>query len=152
MSELLSTVGNAQRGQARQVATKGAPAWFNSDSVSLLHRALSTAASTEQEISVPQSEYHQMKNFEAYVTERGDRDLVVQFVAPKCKDFSEVLPEIVDGHFGTTEGFKLHVEPEIKSYGLLMEGVRGKPSFSPEHVITNFLAFADQTLSILREA
>jgi len=152
MSELLSTVGNAQRGQERQVATKSAPAWFNADSVSLLHRALSRAAEAEQEISLPSSQHHQMKNFEAYVTDRGEKDLVVQFVSPKYKHFQEVLPEIVEGHFGTTEGFKLHVEPEIKSYGLLMEGIRGRPSFSPEHVITNFLAFADQTLSILREA
>ena len=152
MTQLLSTVGTARQGQPRQVETKAAPAWFDSGSVELLHRALSKASEGEQEISVPAMQHYQLKNFEAYVTERGSRDLVIQFVAPKCRTFEEILPEVVEGHFGTTEGFKLHSEPQIKSFGLLLEGVRGRPIFSYDHSVTNFLNLVDQTLSILREA
>lgn len=152
MTQVLSTVGDARHGQPRRVETREAPTWFNSDSVALLHKALAKAAETEQEISLPSSEHYQMKNFEAYVTDRGDRDIVIQFIAPKCKTFEDVLPEIVEGHFGTTEGFKLHVEPQITSFGLLLEGVRSRPAFSRTHTVDNFLAFVDQTLSILKEA
>ena len=152
MTQLLSTVGNAQRGMERQVVRKEAPAWFDQSSVALLHKALSHAAQEEQEIAVPETTHVVMKNFEAYVTNKGDRDIVIQFVSPKCKTFEDVLPEVVESHFGTTDGFRLHVEPLIKSFGLLMEGVRGRPMFSYDHTVTNFLALVDQTLSILREA
>ena len=152
MTSLLSTVGNASRGQARQTQKVSAPSWFNQESVDLLQRALSKAASEEQEIVLPVTEHYQFANFEAYVTQRGDKDIVVQFVSPKYRPFEDVLPEVVESHFGTTDGFKLHVEPAIQSFGLLMEGIRGRPSYSHEHVVDNFLNLVDKTLSILREA
>lgn len=94
----------------------------------------------------------QFENFECYVTHRGEHDIVIQFQEVDYAGFPELLGECTEQHFGDTEGFKLDDNRALGIFGFLMEGIRRKPSFSPDHHIYKFLSLVDASLRMLKES
>lgn len=130
-----TAVGEHHRGQARQTREAPEPSWYNP---ALLAKALS--AKPPGPLAAVTSEHLEFPEFEVYATERGERDVVLQFLEVKVPKFEELIAEAIEAHFGTTEGFSLHQEESIKSYGLLMSGVRGRPGFSHKIYVSDLLA------------
>lgn len=131
---LREATGQHVRGRERRVVQKPAPTWYDPRS---LHKAL--AAPVRSQLEPVKSDHREMEHFEVYVTERGESDIVLQFLSVKVPDFATFLAEAVQIHFGTTEGFSLDQNAELKTFGLLMRRVRANPAFNEAYFVDEFL-------------
>lgn len=135
MSQQIQTaVGPHRRGQERQTRPAPAPAWLDP---SKLARALVSAKNDQ--VAPVEAEHHAFPEFEVYATNRGEHDLVLQFLEVKIPAFEDFLENAVEVHFGSTEVFALHHDPTVQTYGLLMRNVRANPAFSQQFYVADFL-------------
>lgn len=128
------SVGTHRVGQPRRTTSAPAPGWLDP---SRLAKALVSAENST--VAPIESTHYDFPEFEVYATNRGPSDLVLQFLEVKIPDFEEFLTEAVDVHFGSADAFALHHDSSLKTYGLLMRGVRSNPAFSTKRYVEEFL-------------
>lgn len=63
------------------------------------------------------------------------------------KDFSTLLSEVVEEHFGSVDDFRVEYVRELRQWGLLAKGVRTRPLFNSAHYYENFLMLLDRVLA-----
>ena len=93
----------------------------------------------------PRAEYRG-ENFKAEIVSKGD-DLIYQFFGVKHDDFRNLLSEIIESHFGSTDKFSAAYVPELKSLGVRAKGVAGSSFFNYDHYTSGFLGLVDRVLS-----
>lgn len=87
----------------------------------------------------------------ADVVPRGEGDLIFHFHEIKHSDFSTLLAEVVESHFGSTDAFRIDRVIEIPgTWGLLAKGVRANPMFNLKFYTEDFLWLLDRVLQETR--
>jgi len=86
------------------------------------------------------------KNFEAVIVYRGDGDIIYQLFKVRHGDFRQLLAEVVEAHFSSTDDFAVDFMKEVLSWGLIARGVRTRPLFNEQHYTGKFLDLLDQVL------
>jgi len=85
------------------------------------------------------------ENFRAEIVAKGD-DLIYQFFDVRNDDFRNLLAEVIEAHFGSTDKFSASYIPEVKSMGVHANGVVGSPFFNYDHYTKDFLELVDTVL------
>lgn len=102
-------------------------------------------AGHEVQFSIPPRATYYGKNFKAEIVLRGD-DLIYQFFKVKHQDFSTLLAEVIEEHFGRTDSFSAAYVPELESLGVRAKGVCDAPFFDYRHYTEKFLGLVDRCL------
>jgi len=87
------------------------------------------------------------QNLRADLVRRNSDVILHLYPHRSVPDFERLVAEVVESHFGTTEGFCLDRVPELRSWALLMYRVADKPLFRPEFYVEQFLELLDAVLS-----
>jgi hypothetical protein len=99
----------------------------------------------EVRFSVPERAFYEGKKFRAEIVSRGD-DLIYQFFNVRHPDFRTLLAEIIEAHFGKTDGFSAAFVPELESLGVRAKGVCDNPFFDYSFYTEKFLDLVDRCL------
>lgn len=132
--QVQKAVGEHHRGQTRQTRMADAPEWLDP---AKLARALVSAQ--KDHVAPLETEHYVFPQFQVYATNRGEHDLVLQFLDVQIPNFPDFLDAAVDTHFGSTADFALHNDAVVQTYGLLMRNVRANPAFTHQFFVTDFL-------------
>jgi len=98
-------------------------------------------------IQLPETSEFQGKRLSCRMVRKGN-DIIFQLFAPKFPtDFSALLAEVVESHFGNTADFKLDHVAELNSYALLAKGILDRPTVRVDYVTTDFLNLLDEVLN-----
>jgi len=89
-------------------------------------------------------------NFEAVAVLKKDTNVIFQFFKTKRKDFRDILAEVVESHFGSTDDFAVAYEKELHSYSLLGKQLQALPMFSKDSHINQFFSLLDYTIEELK--
>jgi hypothetical protein len=104
------------------------------------------------ELGIPPRLQFEGKVLKADIVFRKDSDIIFHFQGIRNKDFRQILAEVLDAHFGSTDAFKFDPVPELPdTFGLLAKGVRLNPLFSLKFYVEDFLWLLDRTLVELRK-
>lgn len=77
------------------------------------------------------------------------KDVLFHFFLKKpCKTFDVLLGEVVEAHFGNTNGFSAVYTPEVDSWGLKAEGLQQRSLYSLKAHVEDFLMLVDRTLEL----
>lgn len=98
-------------------------------------------------IQPPERAEFKGKKLSAQIVKKGD-DVIFQLFMPRFpKFFPALLAETVEGHFGSTDDFKLDHVAELNSYALLAKGILARPTVRVDYVTTEFLNLLDEVLN-----
>lgn len=89
-------------------------------------------------------------NFEAVAVIKQDNNVIFQFFKTKRKDFRDILAEVVESHFGSTDDFAVAYEKELHSYSLLGKQLQSLPTFSNDTHVDQFFSLLDNTIEELK--
>lgn len=106
--------------------------------------------STGFSLAVPENETIEKDNFTCLVVAGKGLDNIFQFFNVTVNDFEELVAEVIDDHFGYTEGFAIEYVPELKMYGLLAKDLRDNPMYSKDFHIYHFLDLLSNTITELQ--
>lgn len=124
------------------------PEWANDPKLALTKEQIAKYNSTV--FSVSERLGFGGRNFNADIVMKGEEDIIYQLNDIKFKNFSALLPEIVEAHFGSTSDFSVDYIPELKSWALLARNVRTKPLFNFDHFTGSFMEFLDNAIEEAR--
>ena len=103
-------------------------------------------------LRIPDNEDIEKSNFSCIVVDGKGYDTIFQFFNVKSSDFDEVIAEVIEDHFGDTEGFAIEYVDEMDMFGLLAKDLKDNPMFSRDFHIYDFLDLLDSTITELNEA
>ena len=106
--------------------------------------------STGFSLAAPENETVAKDNFNCLVVAGKGLDNIFQFFEVKIDDFEELIAEVIEDHFGDTEGFAIEYVPELKMYGLLAKDQRDNPMYSRDFHIYDFLDLLSNTITELQ--
>ena len=66
---------------------------------------------------------------------RKPGDVIVFQLTGITKEFESTLERLVEDHFGTTDGFSVHYEPGIHTFGLRADNLVGRPGMTVGHIV-----------------
>mgnify|MGYP001208656263 CR=1 FL=1 len=89
-------------------------------------------------------------NFEAMAVLKKDNNIIFQFFNAKRKDFRDILAEVIEDYFGSTDNFAVAYEKELQSYSLLGKELQSFPMFSTDTHIDKFFSLLDNTIEELK--
>lgn len=98
-------------------------------------------------LEIPRHEEIQRDNFQCIVVDGKGDDLIFQFFEVTIKPFSDIVAEVIEDHFGSTDKFAIEYVAELKMYGLLAKDLKSNPLFSKETHIVKFLDLVDKTIT-----
>lgn len=102
------------------------------------------------QLEAPEHEEVEATNFRCIVVEGKGFDTIFQFFNANFEDFEEVAAEVVEDHYGNTDGFAIEFVKELNMHGLLAKDLRDNPLFSKEHHIYDFIELLDSTLTVIK--
>lgn len=102
-------------------------------------------------LQTPQHEDISTDNFECIVVDGKGDDIIFQFFGIKTEEFDEIIAEVIEEYFGTTEGFAIEYIPEMSMYGLLYKDAKANPLFSKEFHVHDFLDLLSNTITELQK-
>ena len=102
-------------------------------------------------LTIPDNEDINKSNFSCIVVDGKGYDTIFQFFSVKSEDFEEIIAEVIEEHFGDTEGFAIEFVGEMDMFGLLAKDLRDNPMFSKDFHIYEFLDLLDSTITELNE-
>ena len=100
-------------------------------------------------IKLPNSIELALNNFDCVVIDGKGSDNIFQFFKVKRKDFNDIVAEVIEDYFGTTNGFAIEYVRELSMYGLLAKDQRDTPLYNREFHVDSFLKLLDATMSEL---
>ena len=101
-------------------------------------------------LQIPDNETIETDNFNCVVVDGKGMDTIFQFFGVRTPEFSDVIAEVIEDHFGNTAGFAIEYVPELKMYGLLAKDHRENPLYNKDHQVYNFLDLLDSTITELK--
>ena len=101
-------------------------------------------------LHTPEHEDLSFDNFNCIVVDGKGTDIIFQFFNTETKDFEEICAEVIDDHFGDTEGFAIEYVPEMEMYGLLYKDAKDNPLFSRDFHVYDFLDILSKTITELQ--
>jgi len=110
------------------------------------HFIKETAKTAEISIRVPEYSEFQGKRLFCRMVRKGD-DVIFQLFDKFPPNFEALLAEVVESHFGATEGFKIDHVKELGSYALLGKDLLARPTVNMAYVTTGFLTLLDDVLN-----
>ena len=102
---------------------------------------------TSHKLEAPKHEDIKRDNFQCIVVDGKGDDLIFQFFSIKISSFNALIAEIIEDHFGSTDGFAIEYVPEMGMYGLLAKDLKSNPLFSKEAHVIRFLDLVDKTVT-----
>ena len=102
-------------------------------------------------LQAPEHETVEKDHFTCIVVDGKGDDLIFQFFNVKIDDFEEVIAEVIEEHFGNTNGFAIEYVSELKMYGLLYKDAKDTPLFSRDFHVHAFLDILDSTITELQK-
>lgn len=80
-----------------------------------------------------------------------DPDVVYHINAKRFPTgFRDLLAEVIEAHFGSTESFAVDYVPEMSSYALIGRGLLARPIVDRDHLTTHFARLLDAAVHVLR--
>ena len=138
-----------EKNKAGQFVEKPRPDWA-ADPKLMLTKEKAEAFSRTQLVAHPRMKFVG-EHFEVDVVLPGEADVIFHFFLHKKQDdFDTFLAEVVDNHFGSTDGFSVAYTPEVDSWGLKAEGLRKRPLYSIKSYVESFLQLVDDALGFLQ--
>ena len=95
----------------------------------------------------PTYEEHTASHFSCTVVDGKGHDLIYQFFKVEEKNFTDILAEVIDDFFGSTDNFAVEFVPELDSYALLAKNIKDNPLFTRERSVRAFLSLLNETIS-----
>ena len=102
-------------------------------------------------LQTPEHEEIDLANFNCIVVDGKGHDLIFQIFEVKIDDFEELIAEVIEEHFGATEGFAIEYVPEMSMYGLLYKDARTDALFNKEFHVYEFLDLVSNTITELQK-
>jgi len=99
-------------------------------------------------VSFPTRGEYKGKNFRAEIVLK-DEDIIYQLFDFRVKDMRNLMAEVIESHFGSTESFRAAEIPELDSLGIIAKKVRSYPLFNFKHYTEDFLSLTDKVLGEL---
>lgn len=128
-----------------QVFRKARPDWASDPNLVLSPEDVESFNNAQLGV-FPRMQFEGTK-LQADVVLRGRGDVIFHFHDVRRSDFRDLLAEVVEEHFGTTDSFYFDDVPELeKTFGLLAKGVRNHPLYNQKHFIEDFLHLLDAVL------
>lgn len=105
------------------------------------------AEKTPFQLAMPEHEEITHNNFTCIVVDGKGSDLIFQFFSVKVQDFENIIAEVIEDHFGSTDNFAIEYVTELSMFGLLYKDAKAHPLFSKEFHIYKFLSLLDDTIT-----
>jgi len=99
------------------------------------------------ELQTPEHEDLDYDNFNCLVVDGKGDDIIFQFFKVQVDEFEEITAEVIEEHYGDTDGFAIEFVPELKMYGLLYKDAKSNPLFSKEFHVYDFLELLSNTIT-----
>lgn len=110
-----------------------------------------TADGQQIKLTIPEHQEYDRNSFSCLVVDGKRNDLIFQFFKVKTADFSDIIAEVIEDHFGDTNKFAIEYVREMDMFGLLAKDIKDNPLFSKEFHIVRFLDLLDKTITELQK-